>query len=231
MLDCRNESTWKRERVAAHHGRGVSAVNLRRSELEVGAPAMEVTMEQALLQLRQEVLLLRATVQGQAVQATTTWLQHRAGRKLPVSSTSKVVCGKQEFTGNEEDCHKWSTKPESFSAALLTESEMMFEWSAEQVTEIIIAAVEEEFGPAALKEERRVPKLDAVCQQRHTAQVVVTTTRRITLSPTCARIPWMLVGNCRIWSTRRQWKEEKTTISPKMITVLTRYRPIVLELI
>ena len=53
-------------------------------------------------------------------------------------------------------------------AAMITDSEMMLDWSAEQVTEITMLAVEEEIGPVATDVDRRVPNLEEVRQQRHT---------------------------------------------------------------
>ena len=46
---------------------------------------------------------------------------------------------------------------------------MILDWWAEQVTAIAMTAVEEEFGASATDVERRVPNLEAMCQQIHTA--------------------------------------------------------------
>ena len=51
---------------------------------------------------------------------------------------------------------------------------MVLEWSAEEVAEITMPAFEQELGAAATNLERRVPNLDAVCQQIHTPPVDLT---------------------------------------------------------
>ena len=56
---------------------------------------------------------------------------------------------------------------------VITESEMMLWCSVEQVTETNTEAVELVWGPAAANEDGRLPSVEAVCQQTHTALMTI----------------------------------------------------------
>ena len=42
----------------------------------------------------------------------------------------------KEFSGKEQDFQQWSKKTEPFFAGVIKESEIVWDWSAEQTTEI-----------------------------------------------------------------------------------------------
>ena len=68
----------------------------------------------------------------------------------------------KEFLGNEEDFQRWSKKTDALFAGMIKESEMMMEWSAEQVTEITMEHVELEFTPTTTNVARCVPSWEFV---------------------------------------------------------------------
>ena len=68
---------------------------------------------------------------------------------------------RKEFSGKEEDFQQWSKKTEGFFAGVITESEMMLEWSAKQATEITTTAIDLEF-----------PAVGNECGQRSAESVV-----------------------------------------------------------
>ena len=68
----------------------------------------------------------------------------------------------KEFTGREEDFQQWSKKTEAFLAGVITESEMMLEWAAEQPTEIATTPIDLEFLPTDTNEDRGVQNLEFV---------------------------------------------------------------------
>ena len=79
-----------------------------------------------------------------------------------------------EFSGRQEDFQQWSKKTEAFFAGVIKESEMMFEWAAEQATEITTTAIDLELLPTDTNVDRGVRNLEFVLQQMHTALVVLT---------------------------------------------------------
>ena len=82
-------------------------------------------------------------------------------------------CAKEIF-GKEEDFQQWSKKPEAFFAGVIKESEMMFEWAAEQTTAIATELINREFLPTVTNQERGVQNLEFVLQQMDTALVALT---------------------------------------------------------
>ena len=79
----------------------------------------------------------------------------------------------KEFSGKEEDFQQWLKKTEAFFAGVVKESEMMLEWSAEQVTQITRELIDLQLLPTSTKVERGVRNLDFVLQM-HTALTALT---------------------------------------------------------
>ena len=80
----------------------------------------------------------------------------------------------KEFIGREEDFQQLSKKTEAFFAGVIKEYELMFEWAAEQSTEITTTAIDLEFLPTDANEDRGVQNLEFVLQQMHTAHMALT---------------------------------------------------------
>ena len=70
----------------------------------------------------------------------------------------------KEFTGKDEDFQKWSKNTETFFAGAI-KSEMILEWSAEQVTEVTQELIDLDFWPTSTNEEKGLSNLDYVLQQ------------------------------------------------------------------
>ena len=62
----------------------------------------------------------------------------------------------------KEYFQQWSPKTEAFFAGVIKESEMMLEWSAEEVTEITTGLIDLEFPPTSTNVERGVCSLEFV---------------------------------------------------------------------
>ena len=139
---------------------------------------MMTEMEQAVIQLQQELFTLKAHVAprvqiASAVQARLlTTAQVRKG--APSLINTNDIGRLKEFFGKEEDFQQWSKKTEAFFAGVIKESEMMLEWSAEQTTEISTEFIDREFLPTATNQERGVQNLEFVLQQMHMTLVALT---------------------------------------------------------
>ena len=79
----------------------------------------------------------------------------------------------KEFSGRGEDFQQWSKKTEAFFAGAIKESAVMWEWAAEQATEITTTAIDLVFLPTDANVDR-VPNLEFVLQQMHTALMALT---------------------------------------------------------
>ena len=80
----------------------------------------------------------------------------------------------KEFTSKEEDFQPWLKKTEAFFVSAIKESEIMLEWSAEQVTETTMEHEESELTPTTTNAKRCVPNVKCVLQQMHTALTALT---------------------------------------------------------
>ena len=85
---------------------------------------------------------------------STVSRQVKFGKTLRVSIDVKGSVRPKEFTGREEDFQQWSKKTEAIFAGVIKESEMMLEWPAEQPTEITTTAIDLEFLPTDMNEDR-----------------------------------------------------------------------------
>ena len=95
----------------------------------------------------------------------------RAINNLATAQGKKDAPRPKEFSGKEEDFQLWSKKTEGFFAGGSKESDVMLEWSAEEVTELTHENIELEFTPTV---ERGVLNLVFVLQQVHTAHMALT---------------------------------------------------------
>ena len=127
---------------------------------------MTTTMEKVVTQLQQELFSLRAQVASQVQMAEAV----RAINSLAAAQVRKDTPSLIEG----EDFQQWSKKTEAFFAGVITESEMMLEWAAEQTTEIATELINREFLPTATNQERGVRNLEFVLQQMHTALMALT---------------------------------------------------------
>ena len=129
--------------------------------------------------LQQELFTLRAQVAAEsgladAVRAINSLATAQVRKDTASLIDVKGLGRLKESTGREEDFQQWSEKTEAFFAGVIKESEMMLEWAAEQPTEITTTAIDLEFLPTELNEDRGVQILEFVLQQMHTALMALT---------------------------------------------------------
>ena len=113
---------------------------------------MTTTLEQAVSQIQQELITIRAQIASRASSCIYT---NDVGRP-------------KEFSGKEEDFQQWSKETQAFFAGVIKESEIMLEWAAEQTTEISAELIDREFWSTAMDQERGVRNLEFILQQMHT---------------------------------------------------------------
>ena len=135
-----------------------------------------LAIEQVVTQLQQEMIPLKARVADQTGLAEAVRAINNLATAQVRKDTSSLIDVKglgrpKEFTGKEEDFQLWSKKTEAFFARVIKGSEMMLEWSTEQVTEITQEHTDLEFTPTATNVERGVLNLEFVLQKMYSAQV------------------------------------------------------------
>ena len=128
---------------------------------------MTMTVEQVVTQLQQGVITLKAQVADQtglvdAVRAINNLARAQVRKETPSLIDVKGLGRPKEFTGKEEDFLQWSRMTEASFAGVIQESEMMLEWSAEQVTDITQGLIDLEFLPTATNVEGGAPILEFV---------------------------------------------------------------------
>ena len=129
------------------------------------------TMEQAVSQIQQELLTIRAQIasRGQMSEAARE-IDNLAAAQAQKDAPSLIdVNGfgrPKEFSGKEEDSQQWAKKTEAIFAGVIKESEMMLEWGAEQTMEITTTAIDLEFLPTESNGGGGVRNLEFVLQQR-----------------------------------------------------------------
>ena len=148
----------------------------------------------------------------------STLLTERSGdptapqTRLFSSAEVRKDTGSPIDVGKAEDFQQWSKKTQAFSARVMKESEMMLQWSAEQVTEI----TQEHFGTAT-NVERCVFKLEFVLQCMHTALMAVTSCELHNIAATSRKNPfeaWRRLQNRNDMTTGgRKRNLLRTTIS------------------
>ena len=160
------------------------------------------------LKLQQELVTLRAHVAVESgladeVRAINNLATAHVWKDTPSLIDVKGLGRPKEFCGREEDVQQWSKKTEAFFTGVITESEMMLEWAAEQTPEITTTAVDLEVLPANANEVRGVQNLEFVLQQMHTALTALTSYEPNDMSPTRGRIRWRHGGDCTSVMIRR----------------------------
>ena len=163
---------------------------------------MSMTMEQVVTQLQQELFYLRAQMAAEsgladAARAIKNLATVQVRKDTPSLIDVKGLGRPKEFTGREEDFQQGSKKTEAFFAGVIKESEMIFEWSAEQTAEITTTAIDLEFLPTESNEDTQNSWLSRVM-------------KRMTLSPTRGRIRLRHGGDCRSDMIRRQGEANET---------------------
>ena len=133
---------------------------------------MTTTMEQLVIQLQQELFILKAQVAARvqiasAVQARLLTTAQARKDAPSLIETNDSGCPK-EFSGKEKDFQQWSKETKAFFAGVVKESEMMLWWAAEQKTEISTEFIDREFLPIVTNQERGVQNLEFILQQMHT---------------------------------------------------------------
>ena len=113
---------------------------------------MTTTLEQAVSQIQQEILAIRAQLASRVHEDTP--------KPIDVNSQG---CPK-EFSGKEEDCQQWTREVQTFLAGEIKESEMMLEWAADHMTEITMNAIDLKFMPTDTNKGRGVRNLEFVLQ-------------------------------------------------------------------
>ena len=138
--------------------------------------AMTTTLEQAVSQIQQELLTIRAQVasrgrMSESVQATdnlTTAQSHEDVHSKASSCINTNDVGRpKEFSGKEEDLQHWSDDIKAFFAGVLKESKMMLDWTADQTMEITTTAIDLEFLPTESNGGRGVRNLEFVLKHMH----------------------------------------------------------------
>ena len=116
-------------------------------------------MEQAVSQIQQELLTVRAQIasrvqMSEAVHAadnlTTAHAHEDAPNPIDVNSQGRP----KVFSGKEEAFQPWAKNMEAIFAGVIKESEMMLEWAADQTMEITTTAIDLEFLPTDPNEGR-----------------------------------------------------------------------------
>ena len=130
-----------------------------------GRVSMSMTMEQVVTQLQQELFTLRAQVAvasrfADAVRAINNLATAQVRKDTQSLIDVKGFGRPKEFTGREDDFQQWSKKTEAFFAGVIKESEEMLEWAAEQARKITTTAVDLEFLPTDMNEDRGVQNLE-----------------------------------------------------------------------
>ena len=120
---------------------------------------LSLTIEQVVTQLQQQVITLKAQVAdqnglGDAVRAIENLATAQVRKDIPSLIDVTGLGRPKEFAGKDEDLQHWPKKTEGFFAGGSRESEVMLEWSAEQVTELTQEHTELEFTPTATNVER-----------------------------------------------------------------------------
>ena len=90
---------------------------------------MTTAMEQAVTQLQQELLTIRAQIasriqMSEAVRAIDKLATAQAQKDTPNLSDVNGLGRPKEFSGKEEDFQQWAKKTEAFFAGVIKESEM-----------------------------------------------------------------------------------------------------------
>ena len=122
------------------------------------------TMEQAVLQIQQELLMIRAQIAS------------RVHEDAPSPIDVNHWRSPKTFSGKEEDFQQWARQTEAFFAEVIKESEVMLEWASDQPMEITTTAIDLEFLPTESNGGRGVRNLEFVLQQMR--EVLRTRTRQ-----------------------------------------------------
>ena len=102
------------------------------------------------------------TGQAEAVRAISNLSTPQVRKDTPSLIDVRGLSKPKEFSGKEENVQQWSKMTEAFFAGVIKGSEIMLEWSAEQVTEITQEHIELEIKPTATNVERSVLDLEFV---------------------------------------------------------------------
>ena len=116
---------------------------------------MTTTLEQAVSQIQQELLAIRAQ------------LASRVHEDIPNPIDVNSHGRPKEFSGKGEDFQQRSRELQTIFAGEIKESEMMLEWAADQMTEITTNAIDLKFMPTDTNKGRGVRNLEFVLQQVH----------------------------------------------------------------
>ena len=136
-------------------------------------------MEQAVSQIQQELLTIRAQIASRGQMSEAAWeidnlAAAQALEDAPRLINTNDIGRPKEFSGKEEGFQQWSKETKAFFAGVIKESEMMLEWTAEQTTEITTTAIDLEFLPTDSNEDRGVHNLEFILQRMHTVLVALT---------------------------------------------------------
>ena len=140
---------------------------------------MTTTLEQAVSQIQQELLTIRAQIasRGQTSEAaretdnlTTAQAHEDALNPIDVNSQGRP----KEFPGKEEDFQQWSRELQAFLAGEIRESEMVLEWAADQTMEITTTAIDLDFLPTGMNGGRGVRNLEFILQHMHESLMTLT---------------------------------------------------------
>ena len=120
------------------------------------------TMEQAVTQIQQALLTIRAQTASrvrisEAVRPVDNLATAQAQQDAPSLIDVNGLGRPKEFSGKE--FQQWAKKTEALFAGVAKESVMMLEWAAEQTTEITTTAIDLEFLPTDSNEDRGVHNL------------------------------------------------------------------------
>ena len=137
------------------------------------------TVEQAVSQTQQEPITGRARIasrvqMSEAVRAVDNLAAAQAQKDTPSLIDVNGLGRPKDFSGKEEDFQHWAKKTDASFAGVISESEMILVWAAEQTTEITTTASDLEFFPTDSNEDRGVHNLDFILQQMHAALMALT---------------------------------------------------------
>ena len=131
---------------------------------------MSMTMSQVATQLQQVLFTLRTQVAaesglGDAMRAINNLATAQVRKDTPSLIDVKGLGRPKELSDKAEDSSTVVEEDGCSLAGVINDSGMMFEWAAEQTTDITTELVDREFLPTATNQERGAQKPGVCCSR------------------------------------------------------------------
>ena len=148
---------------------------------------------------------------AEAVRAVNNLATAQVRKETPSLIDVNGLGRPKEFSGREEDFQQWSKKTEAFFAGVIIESEMMFEWAAEQPKDH-----DDGDWSRVLADTEECKTWGFRCSRCTPPSWLSRVMKRMKLSPTRGRIHWRHGGDYRR-DTIRQHEEENETFCARSL--------------